>query len=311
MPISTDLNELLAKYLREVDRFQAESLISPARIDPPVEHPIWMINPRYGTGLLDQGRMITPPLAAEAVIGVGVFEGALVRVVCYRGRGVSDLRRFGDLEPGFWRVSDHEQTRLSPAEVCSLACGHPPWKLGLTTARLALDVHEHLRVLGPVAFAEVFGYEPPNLLTVAGPTVPSADPKPCPNCNDTGVLAGYGFGVSINACDRPCPCGAKPEIEQAPKDEGPSEWTIVRREARPSTDGSYSAEHVTVQVGKQIAVFRVVAHRDPDYYETTVIQQQPNPTPWGQRVLVVRHEACVDMAIARLLCGLRDGTVQP
>jgi hypothetical protein len=376
-----DLSEAIKRMLAETSK--PGGLVCPLSDDQPAELPTWIIDPRYKP-LIDPRREPTPLLANEAVIGVGVFEDSLVRTVCYRGRGVGNHYRFTDLEPGFWLVTDCTEMRLSPFEVRSLVCGQPPWKHGTTTVLHALDVQEHLRVLGPVAFAEVFGYEPPKALSLAevegmpnerdSDNLPKrildfmsgrepmnsiavaagvlgytlwevpyddmmmvkreleklrergevrldagyclAEPvaskaKPCPDCNDTGMLAGYGFGVSINACDRPCPCGATPKLEQARKDEGPAEWTIVRREVRPSTDGSYSAEHVTVQVGKQIAVFRVVAHHDPDYYETTVIQQQPNPTPWGQRVLVVRHEACVDMAIARLLCGLRDGTVQP
>jgi hypothetical protein len=45
----------------------------------------------------------------------------------------------------------------------------------------------------------------------------------CPDCNGTGVLAGFGFGTSANAVDRPCHCSP-------PKDEGPSEWTVVERD---------------------------------------------------------------------------------
>jgi hypothetical protein len=126
--------------------------------------------------------------------------------------------------------------------------------------------------------------------------------KPCPDCNDTGVLAGYGFGVSINACDRPCPCGAKPEI-----DEGPSEWTVIERRCVYRSDEVSPHEQwcVDVRKGEHTRYFEVYANR-----LATTVKDLADHRGHGY-VLFIRGEYCVDMAIARLLCGLRDGTVRP
>ena len=125
--------------------------------------------------------------------------------------------------------------------------------------------------------------------------------------------AGNGDSAgSVDACDRPCSCEAGKR-----KAEGPSEWTVVSREVQREPamdDGSYSAEHVTVQRGKQIVRFRVVAHHDAhEGYFATVASREAkySSAQWGCTVVSIYGEACIDMALARLLVGLRERTVVP
>lgn len=127
----------------------------------------------------------------------------------------------------------------------------------------------------------------------------------CSDCNDTGILPGFGFGTSIDACDRPCSCDAG---KRKAEGEGPSEWTVVKREPLPN-DGTYQAENITLRKrGEQRRFYAVVNLDDV----CTVVRSIEADGTWSRTALVrIRGEACIDMAIDRLLVGLREGTVVP
>jgi len=118
----------------------------------------------------------------------------------------------------------------------------------------------------------------------------------CPDCNDTGVLAGFGFGTSENACDRPCPCSP-------PKNDGPSEWTQTRGR---QVGADYHRElwTFTFRKGADERSFDVMAMHGLGTCVTVAGQAD-------RCVVRINGEHCVDMAIARLLCGLRDGSITP
>ena len=123
-------------------------------------------------------------------------------------------------------------------------------------------------------------------------------PSRCPDCNGSGVLAGFGFGTSENAVDRPCPCSP-------PKDEGPSEWTVVDQRL---VDTNHFGEwwNVTVCKGPRKRMYEVIAGSAGTTVSSVGIRKR-----LGDFDVVIKGEHCVDMAIARLLCGLRDGSIVP
>ena len=120
----------------------------------------------------------------------------------------------------------------------------------------------------------------------------------CPDCDGSGVLAGLGFGASENACDRPCPCSP-------PKDEGPSEWTVVRREDVTSRYSASEAWEIDVRKRDRVRTYKLRAN-----CMGTVVEDLADRRGVDY-VVRVKGEHCVDMAIARLLCGLRDGSIVP
>lgn len=115
---------------------------------------------------------------------------------------------------------------------------------------------------------------------------------------DRGVLAGFGFGTSANAVDRPCPCSP-------PKDEGPSEWTVVRREDVTSRYSASESWEIDVRKRDCVRSFKLRAN-----CMGTVVEDLADRRGIDY-VVRVNGEHCVDMAIARLLCGLRDGSIAP
>lgn len=116
--------------------------------------------------------------------------------------------------------------------------------------------------------------------------------RPCSRCNDTGILPGFGFGTSVDAIDRPCGC--KPA-----KVEGPSEWAVKLRHAE--------QRHVTKidlhRGSENVTVYAVRLNHSGQLW--TEIE-----TKYAKCLVRIRGEHSVDMALARLLCGLRDGTVK-
>lgn len=129
--------------------------------------------------------------------------------------------------------------------------------------------------------------------------LPPAEQSECTRCDGSGVLRGFGFGASIDAVDRPCGC--KPA-----KVKGPSKWTITKREEVEPGDYWAHGEAVwNIEARKGDAVF-------VGFVSTSQRQTRVARKPWGncgETVLEIRGERAPDMAIARLLCGLRDGTV--
>ena len=166
-------------------------------------------------------------------------------------------------------------------------------------ARVAQSIREAAEKAGLLTtqagdVVQVFGGEGPSRMAEK-----RTRPR-CPDCNDTGVLAGFGFGTSPDACDRPCPCSP-------PKDEGPSEWTVIERSVKGSTGSTW----VTVDL---------VAAKGGQRWLGCILATDNGTHAWHGRYgsggplvdsACVPGEHCVDMAIARLLCGLRDGTVRP
>ena len=145
----------------------------------------------------------------------------------------------------------------------------------------------------------------PTRVTVAGGSVLDAlgfteqvTRSRCLDCNGSGVLAGFGFGASENACDRPCPCSP-------PKDEGPSEWTVVRREDVTSRYSASEAWEIDVRKRDRVRTYKLRAN-----CMGTVVEDLADRRGVDY-VVRVKGEHCVDMAIARLLCGLRDGSIVP
>jgi hypothetical protein len=141
---------------------------------------------------------------------------------------------------------------------------------------------------------QVFGGEGPSR------TAEERTRSRCPDCNGTGVLAGFGFGTSPDACDRPCPCSP-------PKDEGPSEWTVIERRCvfRSNEGSPHEQWCVDVRKGECMRYFEVYANR-----HGTVVNDLADRRGHDY-VVHIKGEYCVDRAIARLLCGLRDGTGRP
>ena len=134
---------------------------------------------------------------------------------------------------------------------------------------------------------------------VDSPPVKSAK---CPTCMGAGVLKHFDPCFA----DEPCPSCPAPKVE------GPSEWTVVSRER---LDTVIDQEHVLVQKGQRRCCWVVsafVQHWAEGTCTCVVATWQEASGGWvlGGEALRIRGEASVDMAIARLLCGLRDGTVK-
>ncbi len=125
---------------------------------------------------------------------------------------------------------------------------------------------------------------------------PPAVQTKCPTCMDSGVLRHFALA------DETCPdCKPAAVLEQ-----GPSEWEITKHEEVEPCDYWVPGERVwNIEARKGDAVF-------VGYVSTFLRQTRIARKPWnyaGETVLEIRGERAPDMAIARLLCGLRDGTV--
>jgi hypothetical protein len=166
------------------------------------------------------------------------------------------------------------------------------------------------------AVVEVTGLSPERAINVAGGTAAAAlgfsnngevwkqtesqvMVKGCEHCRYTGVLRGLS-----EALDKPCPCSPV-------KDQGPSEWTEVNRQELTKPEHLGRSMLVTFQKNEQQVTARV---------SVVVFEGHGHRRSYSTRaqwvgdiadVVYVRGEASPEMAIARLLCGLRDGTVKP
>lgn len=141
------------------------------------------------------------------------------------------------------------------------------------------------------------------------------EPVSCTSCNGTGVIHGFGFGTSIDACDRPCAC--RPAAA-----ESPIEWTIASRRVllQEGNNRRWSAnyEHVRVRKGAKFMDFIVSDATEESASSTLIVQvydddpitansiraqfNAGHPCDW----LAVDGERCRDMIVARLLCDLND-----
>lgn len=90
------------------------------------------------------------------------------------------------------------------------------------------------------------------------------------------------------------------------------EWTMTKREVVQTDDTHYSAEHFTLQHGEQTEVFRIVAHAGTDGLPpaTSTVRRDGSVFRPVRGLLDIRGEACIGMALDRLLCALRDGLVK-
>jgi hypothetical protein len=116
----------------------------------------------------------------------------------------------------------------------------------------------------------------------------TADPSigKCERCCGTGVLVGF------TSPDRPCGCVPV-------KSEGPSEWEVVERGVV-QYDNSFT---IVVQKSTARASFMI--------YPTTNGTMVFDASSRQIKQVGVNREYAPEMALARLLCALRDGSVKP
>jgi hypothetical protein len=115
----------------------------------------------------------------------------------------------------------------------------------------------------------------------------------CSTCMGSKVLLHFA------AADESCP-DCPPEVKQ-----GPSEWTLIRNDLLDNLlDDPVERRWVSFARLDETVTFKIAVFDGGAPYRTCVYRD-------GARVFVIEGECCPEMAIARLLCGLRDGTVRP
>jgi hypothetical protein len=138
------------------------------------------------------------------------------------------------------------------------------------------------------------------LTVVLGVCVVDGCAKPtCSTCMGAKVLRHLNPVLD----GKPCPnCPAEPML-------GPSEWTIVERsetEPHPATGTPWRTK-VVAQKGDTARSYTVTTYeRDGRRPAMTYCCITP-----GRDVVRVSGETSLEMALDRLLCGLRDGSIQP
>lgn len=120
----------------------------------------------------------------------------------------------------------------------------------------------------------------------------------CPTCMGAKVLKHIVPGIP----DEPCPdCPPVPM-------QGPSEWTLMNTEVLCDglTDG-VELRRVWFQRLDNKVAFRVKVYSSGSEQRRTCVYADNG----CKRVFVIERESCHKMAIARLLCWLRDGSIKP
>lgn len=124
----------------------------------------------------------------------------------------------------------------------------------------------------------------------------------CPTCMGAKVLKHIVPGIP----DEPCP-DCPPEPKQ-----GPSEWTVVS-DVQPRHDNP--ARFVTFARNNERQTFWIMCWSPCGVPHTDVGRPRhdaddPAMVKLAEQATII-GERCHEMAIARLLCGLQDGTVKP